>query len=927
MKFTFEPDDLEILQGIVEESSEHLNGIEEGILKMEAEFDSKELDSVFRAMHSVKGVASFVDFIPIKDTAHALESFLTDLKKGSYAVNSDITDLLLRGVDILNLLVGQLGVRLKELENNPPRDAFELEINDFGFTEFVAEAEQVRERVSQEPEGDSETPTTENGQESPQPVPSMMKVELSSFLSQALEDFIEECNEHLDSIEKNCVDIEKNPNNTELLNAILRGFHSIKGGAGVIISMQEQDKPGDPFQNIKNLTHATETLLQMHRNQNLPLSAKEIDIILAAVDRTAALSKLVMEESDEVPEIDDLLARIEALSEGQKDTPAGVAASLPIDNLPKQLAAFVNITNQGLESMESIINSARVDVPVNGRRLKQYARALNSISSSCRYLDFNDVVDLVANHLNYVDSLHPEKNMVVNDEVIESLRFGHRNVKQLLEEKVEQIKATLNQVPIEYAEKKVGEILVEQNKISQCDLDRALAQQKKIGEILINSGAVKSGDVEMALMEQAAAKEKAKTAPAEPSRPSTEISGQSIRVSQDKMNRLMNMIGELLISKNRIFHLSSKINTEYEIPPLAREVKDVASEVSRIADELQDAIMSARMLPLRVLFQRYPRTIRDISRKAGKDVDLIIEGEETELDKTVVEAINDPLVHMLRNAVDHGIESPESRIALGKNAKGSIYLKARYQGNHVVIEIVDDGKGLNPEEIKVKALKKGLIRPDQIETMSNEDAYHLVFLPGFSTRDEVSELSGRGVGMDVVKSNITQVGGSVGMSSKINEGTTFTLKIPLSMSIIRGLMVKAGGQSFIIPLDTIEETVKLPAKEIRRYKNMLLADVREEILHLIKLQDILDLDNPANQDIARQDQRISIVVMEVDGNRFGLIVDSFQHEQEFVVKALVEELAGLKIYTGATIMGDGSVVLILNSPQLYQAFLALHIGG
>ncbi|MEN6327832.1 MAG: chemotaxis protein CheA, partial [Syntrophomonas sp.] len=328
-----------------------------------------------------------------------------------------------------------------------------------------------------------------------------------------------------------------------------------------------------------------------------------------------------------------------------------------------------------------------------------------------------------------------------------------------------------------------------------------------------------------------------------------------------------------------------------------------------------------------VLFQRYPRTIRDISRKAGKEVDLIIEGEETELDKTVVEAINDPLVHMLRNAVDHGIESPESRRALGKNTKGSIYLKARYQGNHVVIEIIDDGKGLNPEEIKAKALKKGLIRPDQIETMSNEEAYHLVFLPGFSTKDEVSELSGRGVGMDVVKSNITQVGGSVSMSSKINEGTTFTLKIPLSMSIIRGLMVKTGGQSYIIPLDTIEETVKLPAKEIRRYKNMLLADVREEILHLIRLQDILGLDNPAGQDLTQQDQRISIVVMEVDGNRFGLIVDSFQHEQEFVVKALVEELASLKIYTGATIMGDGSVVLILNSSQLYQAFLTMKIGG
>ncbi|MDD3269144.1 MAG: Hpt domain-containing protein [Syntrophomonadaceae bacterium] len=926
MKFTFEPDDLEILQGIVEESSEHLNGIEEGILKMEAEFDSKELDSVFRAMHSVKGVASFVDFIPIKDTAHSLESFLTDMKKGTYVANSEITDLLLRGVDILNLLVGQLGVCLKELEANPPREAFELEINDFSFGEFVEEAEGVRERVVYELENGSENASVEVVPESPQPAATMIKVEISSFLSQALDDFIEECNEHLDTIEKNCVEIERNPNNSELLNAILRGFHSIKGGAGVIISMQDHDKPGDPFMNIKNLTHAVETLLQVHRNQETPLSAQEVDLILATVDRTAALSKLVMEENEEVPEIDDLLKRIEALSQGDKEKAAAAGTNAVVDNLPKQLAAFVNITNQGLESMESIINSAQVDMPVNHRRIKQYARALNSISSSCRYLDFDDVVDLVATHLQYVDSLRPDRDLVAS-EVIESLRNGHLAIKQLLAGKIDQIKLTLNQVPVEYAEKKVGEILVEQNKISQCDLDRALAQQKRIGEILVDSGAAKPRDIEMALMEQEAAKEKVKSAPAEAARASTDISGQSIRVSQEKMNRLMNMIGELLISKNRIFHLSSKIGTEYEIPPLAREVKDVASEVSRIADELQDAIMSARMLPLRVLFQRYPRTIRDISRKAGKDVDLIIEGEETELDKTVVEAINDPLVHMLRNAVDHGIESPETRKALGKNPKGSIYLKARYQGNHVLIEIVDDGKGLNPEEIKAKALKKGLIRPEQIETMSNEDAYHLVFLPGFSTKDEVSELSGRGVGMDVVKSNITQVGGSVNMSSKINEGTTFTLKIPLSMSIIRGLMVKTAEQTYIIPLDAIEETVKLPATQIRRYKNLLLADVREEILHLIRLQDILNPDNEIDLDYTTQDQRVSIVVMEVDGYRFGLIVDSFQHEQEFVVKALVEELASLKIYTGATIMGDGSVVLILNSPQLYQAFLMMNVGG
>ncbi|MDD2620705.1 MAG: Hpt domain-containing protein, partial [Syntrophomonadaceae bacterium] len=577
MKFSFEPDDIEILQGIVEESSEHLNGIEEGILRMEAEFDSKELDSVFRAMHSVKGVASFVDFVPIKDTAHSLESFLTDMKKGVYVANSEITDLLLRGVDILNLLVGQLAVRLKELEANPPREEFEFEINDFGFSEFVEEAEKVREKVIREIDSSlPDDPVINN--EAPQPAVNVMKVELASFLSQALEDFIEECNEHLDTIEKNCVEIEKNPDNLELLNAILRGFHSIKGGAGVIISMQDHDEAGDPFQNIKNLTHAAETLLQVHRNQESPLLAQEVDLILAIVDRTSALSKVLTGESEDLLNIDDLLVRIESLSDGVKGKAAGPGVAVVVDSLPKQLAAFVNITNQGLESMDSIINSARINLPVNQRRLKQYARALNSIASSCRYLDLDDVVDMVTNHLKYMDTLRPEDDLVVS-EVIESMRKGHEGIKHLLEEKIYQIKTTLNQVPAKYAEKKVGEILIEQNKISQCDLDLALAQQKRIGEILVDSGKVKPKDVEMALMTQEAAKEKSKGVSQEPTRPSAEISGQSIRVSQEKMNRLMNMIGELLISKNRIYHLSSKISMDYEIPPLAREVKDVAAEV------------------------------------------------------------------------------------------------------------------------------------------------------------------------------------------------------------------------------------------------------------------------------------------------------------------------------------------------------------
>ena len=955
MKFTFEPDDLDILQGIVEESTEHLNGIEEGILRLEMGFDPELVDRVFRAMHSVKGVASFLDFIPIKDTAHTLESFLTDIKKGVYAASSDITDILLRGVDILNLQVRQLQTHIKELENNPPKDSFDLEINDLGYCEFVEEAEGLRATASQITETSLETvkiKETGDTHQKTEPEKNFVKLEISSFRDQMILDFIEETFEHLDTIEHKCVELEKHNGDPEILNAILRGFHSIKGGAGVISSMQEQDNPDNPIIAIKDLTHSTETLLQNYRNHSQQPSSEAIDLILAAVDKVAVLTKLI---TDPVPgdySIENLLKKIESLSvSNQEEKPDFVAESLADENIPRQLAAFVNISSQALDSMASLLSTSQINSPLNGKRVKQYIRALKSLTSTARYLDYREVEQFVTESLDSLNGYVPEEDVLTSD-LVDKLKNGYEKIKQLLDNKVKSIREMLADVPAEYSEKRLGEILVAERKVSSEQMDWALGQQKKLGEILVDSGMLKEQDLELAMVKQSIARSK-DMAMVEQTRTTSEISGQSIRVSQDKLDRLMNMIGELIISKNRILHLSSKINMEYAIPALSREVKGVAGELARISDELQDAIMSVRMVPLRVLFQRYPRTIRDTAKKAGKMVEFIIEGDDTELDKTVIEAVNDPLVHMLRNAVDHAIEMPEQRRVGGKPQTGKVRLKAYYQGNHVAIEISDDGKGLNPEELKLKALKKGLITSEQIERMSNEDAYHLIFAPGFSTKEVVSELSGRGVGMDVVRNNIESVGGTVSMSSSINVGTTFILKIPMSMSIIRGLMVESADQRFIVPLDSIEETVKLPRERIRIYQNSMMADIREEILPLVDLRDILKIGerntaknleqrfttlvvSDSNIIGIRKDapvvpegcehqacpkgvsDLIAVVVIKVEGIKFGLIIDRFQKEQEFVVKALTDELASLKIYTGATILGDGSVVLILNAAQFLQ---------
>ncbi len=914
MQFTFEPDDLEILHGIVEECSEHLNGIEEGILKLEMDFTPELLDSVFRAMHSIKGVASFLELTPIKDTAHVLESFLTDMKKGQYGSNSEITDALLRGVDILNAFIKQLGQQIQEIEANPVKETFTIDIEEMDYPEFIAGVEELRqiEASNQVVSGNNEDNV--NSDEAATP----LKVELSPLYEQMLTDFIDETREHLETTEHKCVELEKYPDNPEILNAILRGFHSIKGGAGVIISMQEKDELDNPVIAMKTITHATESLLQQHRNLARPLSAKVIDLILAVVDKVTILTSILGGNEVGDCSIDQLMQHIASLSK-QDWVVNAVESRVDEDNkkLPQQLAAFMNIGSQALESMLGIINTITKGQIIDSKRTKQYLRALKSIVSTARYLDYNELILEVEESLEHLERFVPEKDLIT-EELLEFLHANYQKVQDLMNLKIKSLQSLLENVPPEYSQKKIGEILISERKLTLEQVNSALQQQKQLGDILVDSGAIKAGDLKIALAQQALAREKDQKVLEQAKSSTSEHGSQSIRVSQEKLDRLMNMIGELLISKNRIFHLANTIGLEYDLPALAREVKGVAAELSTISNELQDAIMSARMVPLRVLFQRYPRTIRDTARKTGKQVDLIIEGEDTELDKTVIEAINDPLVHMLRNAVDHGIEVPNEREAKGKSATGRIYLRAGYQGNYVLIEIIDDGKGLNPDEIKLKAVKKGLIGVERIENLTNADALQLIFAPGFSTREEVSELSGRGVGMDVVKTNIEKVGGIVNLTSTVGEGTHFSLKIPLSMSILRGLMVESGGQSFIIPLDVIEETVKLPGSSIRSYKTNMVADIREQIIPLIGLQDALQPGNSSQKQYSQRES-VPIVVIASDGYKFGLIVDSFKNEQEFVVKALAEELASLKIYTGATILGDGSVVLILNPSYLLAA--------
>jgi two-component system chemotaxis sensor kinase CheA len=915
VRFTFDADDFDILQGIVEESTEHLKGIEEGILKLETGFDPELVDAVFRALHSIKGVASFADFAPIKDTAHALESLMSDIRKAMKPTNAEITDSLLRGVDILNLVVEQTATGLRAVPGGAPREPFHLEVDDPGIQAFVDSIAALRTALA----ADGTHPASAEAEGAGAPCHPAADSAFSALLGQMLPDFIDEACEHLETVEQRCVALEGGAA-TDDLNAVMRAFHSIKGGAGLIASLRDNDHPRDPVALIRRLTHAAETLLQACAGSGRALPPAAVDLVLRAVDMAAALvNELRENRTASACHPEPLIRRLEEAAAEMAGSRGSSALSDPgaVERASSRLAAFANISGQALESMAAIIDSAVPGLPVNGKRVKQYRRALTNLRSSASYMKLEELVAEIETQLELLASLQADRDLVT-PQLLGSLRAGQLRLQELTAAAMAGC-GGLENVPDDYADKKLGEILLEEGKISPEALEMALQRQRRLGEILVAEGHASPQDVALALTKQQVARSRLQPAGSD-ARPPAEVAGQSIRVSQEKLDRLMNMIGELLISKNRIFHLAGRIGLEYNLPTLSREVNAVAAEVGRISDELQDAIMSARMVPLRVLFQRYPRTIRDLSQKVGKQVELQVEGEDTELDKSVVEAINDPLVHMLRNAVDHGLETAEERMRLGKPPRGRVGVRAFCQGTNVVIEISDDGRGLNPDEIKFKALRKGLITAEQVEKMHPADAFQLIFAPGFSTRDEVTELSGRGVGMDVVKSNIEKVGGSVSVSSTLHQGTTFTMKIPLSMSIFQGLIVTAAEQDYIISLDTIEETVKIPVASLRSYQDRLLADIRGSVTPLVSLARLLGLGSDMLPTGA--DARACVVVLRVDGLRFGLLVDGFHNQQEFVVKPLAEELAGLRIYSGATILGDGSVVLILNPSQLLQLHLA-----
>jgi two-component system chemotaxis sensor kinase CheA len=388
-----------------------------------------------------------------------------------------------------------------------------------------------------------------------------------------------------------------------------------------------------------------------------------------------------------------------------------------------------------------------------------------------------------------------------------------------------------------------------------------------------------------------------------------------LKVEQGKVDYLMNLIGEMVVAKNALPYLADRAERQGSGRDLAREIKAQYAVINRIAEEMQDAIMQVRMMPVSVIFQRFPRLVRDIAHKLGKDINLQLEGEQTEADKNVVEALADPLIHLVRNSLDHGVERPEERLAAGKSRTGTVRIVATQESDRVLIEVSDDGRGIDPERVKRKAYEKGLIDEAALARLSDREAINLVFAAGFSTVDKVSDLSGRGVGMDVVRSAMDRVGGTVELRSTLGQGSTVRLSLPLSMAVSHVMIIETDGQIFGVPMESVEETVRVPQSRLRPVKSRLTTVLRERIVPLYSLNSVLGLDAQPRLNDAEE---YAALILRLGDDAVGVLVDGFKGVSDVILKPLPGELGKIGMYAGSALLGDGSVLMVLNPKEMFR---------
>ncbi len=700
---------------------------------------------------------------------------------------------------------------------------------------------------------------------------------MSSPQEQHIATYREEAGELLAELETSLLDLEENPQDNDLINRVFRAMHTIKGSGAMF-----------GFDDIARFTHEVETVFDQVRNGKMQVTRCLLDLTLQARDQITAM----LDASAGGPPPDE--------ENGQRII-AGLQQLLPQVAPIKVTPAEAPVA---VPSADSTTRTYRIrfkpipEIMLGGTNPISLLNELRDLGS-CETIAHLDAIPPL-------DQLIPEHCFLYWDIVLTTSR-GIEAIKDVFIFVEDDCDLTIDLVDDSSSpdadagySKKLGDILVERGDLSPVEMQKILSMQKRFGEILVEQGLVPASKVQSALAEQQQIKQarQERTAAA----PAAAEAALSIRVPAERLDHLVNLVGELVTVQAHLTQISATRNDN--------EIIAVAEEVERLISELRDTTLNMRMLPIGSTFSKFKRLVRDLSAELGKDIDLETTGADTELDKTVIEKLNDPLVHLIRNSIDHGIEMPDVRKAAGKPAKGIVHLAAEHSGDSVLVTIRDNGAGLDKEAIRAKAVERGLITPTT--EMTDKEIYNLIFAPGFSTAKKVTSVSGRGVGMDVVKKAIETLRGTIDINSTPGQGSLITLRIPLTLAIIETLLVRIDQSYFVLPLTMVEECIELTRADVQAAHGRHLAHVRGELTPYINLRTEFEI--TTNQPDIEQ-----VVILSVGGKRVGFVVDDVVGEHQTVIKTLGRLYRDVRGISGATILGDGTVALILDPALLVQS--------
>lgn len=683
-------------------------------------------------------------------------------------------------------------------------------------------------------------------------------------MSQYLDVFLEESREHLESLNQKLLELEKNTGNLSALNEIFRAAHTLKGMSSTM-----------GFEDLADLTHHMEDVLSDLKEGLLIANSSVVDVLFKCLDRIQMMVDNIEQTGSSSLDNQDLIYLLENIKQGEAS--AIIESDLPYES---------DISELDDENNEQI-----TDFQFNDYEITVLKEA-NSKGFNIFYVKVDIDPDCLMKSVRafmVFRAIEEEGEVIKSIPAAQELDEGRFEndfelfvVTHLNKERLTNIINSISEVKVSLIQE--VNVLTEMANFTNMNNDMNYYSPTDAGSLNnknnLNDNKNDEGNRKVHKVKQ------------------------TVRVDIERLDNLMNLVGELVMHKGRLEQIGS-------VTKIA-ELNETIEQIDRISSDLQSVVMKVRMVPIEQVFNRFPRMVRDLAKELNKEVDFIIEGKETELDRTVIDEIGDPLVHLLRNAVDHGLESTEERIQKGKPAQGTVMLRARHEGNNVFIEVEDDGAGVNVEKVLQKALEKGLISPQEAEKMSLEEAVDLLFYPGFSTAKIVSDVSGRGVGLDVVKSKIESLNGEIFIETKPGLGTKFKIKLPLTLAIIQALMVSVREEVYAIPLSSVDETTMITNEDIKMVQNQEVMMLRGSVLPIYRLSTLLDIPGESTND-----NEMYVVVVRKAERQIGLIVDTLIGQQEIVIKSLGKVLGGIPGIAGAIVAGDGNVRLILDIATLF----------